>query len=267
MFRRGPSSLIGVLLILLALSAMADMGAGVIFLLLGLLALSRILDRNGVQVNFGGTVANEDEDEESNGWEERRPARAANVEPVYRHAVDAVKRAGHDPDRVQVLATDLGVLGFRGDEAPAVYRTWSLPDDLDYIQPFGQLRVPIKANGRVRFEILDADGTPVFIQDEVLSLVRGRNFITPSARLPIHDQRAMDGTWRMRVSADNVLLAVHEFQFAEAENAVIHQHIGEDGEITSELKAAMAESQLPRISLDDLLAHQEAEEAQQRARQ
>lgn len=269
MARRGasPSVVLGALLFIMMMSAIGESAGFVIFFLIGLLILSRFLNNSNMKVNFGGQTAEEEEEDYERDWQASRQARPAQSEPVYRHALDAVSRAGHDPETVQVLAVDLGVLGFRGSEPPTVYRTWSLPDDLDYIQPFVQLRVPMKANGRVRFELLDADGEPVFVHEEIHSLVRGRNFISPGARLPIHDQRGMDGKWRLRISADNVLLAVHEFQFAEAENVEIHHHIGEDGEITSELKAVMTGSQLPSMSLDDLLAFQEQEEAARRAAQ
>ena len=124
-----------------------------------------------------------------------------------------------------------------------------------------QLRLPSKATGRIKFEILDAAGNLIFSREEEHQLERGRNLITSSRRLPIHDQRALDGGWNIRISADNVLLAVHEFNFSDSANESIKRHIGEDGEINTELRAAMAESSLPKMSLDELLSYQEEEEA------
>jgi hypothetical protein len=72
----------------------------------------------------------------------------------------------------------------------------------------------------------------------------------------------------MRVSADGVILAEHRFEFSEAAEANIRRHIGEDGEINTELRAVMAESRLPKMSLDDLLQYgADDEEQQQQKRQ
>ena len=60
-----------------------------------------------------------------------------------------------------------------------------------------------------------------------------------------------------------MLLAEHRFEFSEATNSAIRRHIGEDGEINTELRAVMAESRLPKMSLDDLLAYQDDDEQQQ----
>lgn len=254
--------LLAVILLMLGAVALAENAGLVVMILLFLLFLARRIDlRSSLDTAFDEV---DDYDWESDWDEVSRENRQAQSEPVYRHALEAVTRAGLNPDELQVLAVDIGVLAYSGDDQPSVYRTWTLPDDVDYIQPFVQLRLPMKANGSIRFEILDARGNPIFAREDTHTLERGRNFITPAARLPIHDQREMDGRWQLRVSADDVLLAVHQFEFAEATNAAISRHIGEDGEINTELKAVMAESQLPKMSLDDLLAYQEEEEQQAR---
>lgn len=186
------------------------------------------------------------------------------ADPIYRHALHAVKEAGLDPERVQVLTVDIGMLAYKGNEQPRVYRTWTVPDDVDYVQPFVQLRLPSKAVGKVRFEILDSSGRPVFIREDNHSLVRGRNLISSTGRLAIHDQREMEGNWQLRVSADGVLLALHKFEFADSHSAKIRSTIGEDGELNTELRLAMAESKLPKLSLEELLAHQEVEDTSPR---
>jgi hypothetical protein len=161
-----------------------------------------------------------------------------------------------------VLATDIGVMAFKSDQDPVVYRTRDVPDDIDYLQPYVQLRLPTKAVGRIRFEILDAQGDRVFVHEEYHQLERGRNLITPAARMPIHDALSMDGPWELRVSADGTLLAVHEFGWDESATKVVRRHLSEDGEINSELRAALAENRLQDMSLDELLAFQDAEESQ-----
>lgn len=256
------------ILLMLGAVALMESSALVVMILLGLLFLVRQFDQN--QLNSSYTVNNAEygdynygyDDYEDEAWEETLSQnRQAQNEPVYRHALEAVQRAGLDPDGVQVLTVDVGVMAFREDGNPEVFRTWALPDDVSYVQPFVQLRLPTKATGRVKFEIMDAAGNPVFIHEDVHNLERGRNFVTPSARLPIHAERDMSGNWQMRISADGVLLAVHRFEFSEATNAAIQRHIGEDGEINTELRAVMAENRLPKMSLDDLLSYQDEEEA------
>lgn len=186
-------------------------------------------------------------------------------ERIYRHALEAIKRAGLDPDQVRVLVTDIGVMAYKGDDDPVVYRSRSVPDDVDYIQPFVQLRLPTKAVGRIRFEIIDSDGQVLFTREENHQLDRGRNLVTPSRRLPIHDAQAMYEGWELRISADGMLLATHQFAWEETTTRVVRRHLGEDGEISSELRATLAENRLEKMSLDDLLGYQDDENDMQQS--
>lgn len=261
--------LLAFILLMLAGVALLESSALVVLILLGLLFLVRQFDNQQIQSSVDNT-SYEDMDYgadyeygSSAGYEQYPANRQSQSDPVYRHALEAVQRAGHDPDNVQVLAVDIGVMAFKGSSEPAVYRTWSLPDDIDYIQPFVQLRLPSKAAGRIKFEILDSAGRVVFVHEDLHNLERGRNFVSPAARLPIHDENLTNGQWGMRVSADGVVLAEHRFEFSEAAEANIRRHIGEDGEINTELRAVMAESRLPKMSLDDLLAYGGEDEEQQ----
>ncbi len=163
------------------------------------------------------------------------------------------------PTETHVLPTDVGVMAFTGDQEPAIYRTRDVPDDVDYIQPFVQLRLPTRAHGRIRFEIVDSDGQVLFVHEEDHEFQRGRNLITPAARLPIHDAHAMHGDWQLRVSADGMLIAEHDFGWQESASRVIRRTISEDGEINNEIRAMMTESRLQRLSLDELLAEQDAD--------
>ena len=140
---------------------------------------------------------------------------------IYQHALTAVEAARHDPETVPVLATDIGVIAFKGDQEPVIYRTRDVLDDVDYIQPYVQLRLPTKAVGRIRFEVVDADGETLFSREEHHQLERGRNLITPAARIPVHDAQALDGEWELRVSADDMLLAVHHFNWEESASRVV----------------------------------------------
>ena len=260
--------------ILLALGAVALLGNSfpVILVLLGLLFLVRQFDNDSVSSNvrdqsYDYSYDYEQQEEEEDDYDDyeifhQQPASAE--QRVYRHALESVTRAGLDPDEVQVLAVDIGLLTTKEDTEPQIYRTWSLPDDIDYIQPFVQLRVPMEANGDIRFEIIDAIGDPVFIHEDTFKLTRGRNFLTPNTRMPLHDQMELDGKWSLRIIADGVTIAEHRFEYSEATGANIRRHIGEDGEINTEMRAVMTENRLPKMSLDDLLAYQGEDEEERR---
>ncbi len=261
--------------ILLALGTVALLGNSfpVILVLLGLLFLVRQFDNDSRSSNLGSQTYeysyehDERRQDDFDGFDEIFNQQPAGAEQrVYRHALESVTRAGLDPDEVQVLAVDIGLLTTKGDSEPQIYRTWSLPDDIDYIQPFVQLRVPMEANGNIRFEIIDAVGDTVYIHEDAFKLIRGRNFLTPNTRMPLHDQMELDGKWGLRVIADGVTIADHRFEYSEATGASIRRHIGEDGEINTEMRAVMTENRLPKMSLDDLLAYQGEEDEDERQR-
>jgi hypothetical protein len=192
--------------------------------------------------------------------EQAVPERAASSQPrIYQHALQAVEAAGLDPETVKVLATDIGVMAFSGDSEPEICRSREIYDDVDYIQPYVQLRLATKAIGLIRFEIEDSDGQLVFVHEEHHQLERGRNLITTAARLPIHDIQAKDDDWSLRILADGVPLAVHALGWQESTTTLVRRHLSEDGEISSELRAAMAENRLQKMSLDDLLAEQDSQ--------
>lgn len=256
--------------ILLALGAVALLGNSfpVILVLLGLLFLVRQFDNDNSSSNVRDQSYDysydyehqEEEEDEYDDYEIFHQQPASADQRVYRHALESVTRAGQDPDDVQVLAVDIGLLTTKEDTEQQIYRTWSLPDDIDYIQPFVQLRVPVEANGDVRFEIIDAVGDPVYIHEDTFKLTRGRNFLMPSTRMPLHDQMELDGKWSLRIIADGVIIADHRFEYSEATGASIRRHIGEDGEINTEMRAVMTQTRLPKMSLDDLLAYEGEDE-------
>ena len=260
--------------ILLALGAVALLGNSfpVILVLLGLLFLVRQFDNDSSSSNVNTQSYDynydydhqEEEEDDYDDYEIFHQQPTSAEQRVYRHALESVTRVGLDPDEVQVLAVDIGLLTTKEDTEPQIYRTWSLPDDIDYIQPFVQLRVPMEVNGNIRFEIIDAVGDAVFIHEDTFKLTRGRNFLTPNTRMPLHDQMELDGKWSLRIIADGVTIADHRFEYSEATGANIRRHIGEDGEINTEMRAVVTENRLPKMSLDDLLAYQGEEEEERR---
>ena len=210
--------LLAFILLMLAGVALLEASALVVLILLGLLFMVRQFDNNQMQsdntesYDYRSGYDDYGSDYSDSSDYEVRSTQQAQADPVYRHALESVQRAGHNPDDVQVLTVDIGVMAFKDNGEPTVFRTWSLPDDVDYIQPFVQLRLPSKATGRIKFEMLDAAGNTVFEREDEHNLERGRNFISPAARLPIHDETITKGQRGMRVSADGGLLAEHGFE-------------------------------------------------------
>jgi hypothetical protein len=176
---------------------------------------------------------------------------------MYPGARQAAARAGLDFTRARAYPLDVGVMAFEGQDAPIIHRSSAVPTDSDYLQPYIELHVPIPAEGIIRFEIRDGDGELIFAHSVQAALRAGANLITPAARLPVHDAHAFENGWELSVIAGEVLIARHTIAWRDHRtNALIRQHMGDDGEVSPELKTLLSDSQLTPLSLDDLTADQ-----------
>jgi hypothetical protein len=257
--RRFWEVMVGLLLIVLGLGALGS--AWLPGLLIGIGGLMVLAHHYNHSTNFAARNEVSALDEA----EINQPTRSqTGAEQVYPHAIRAAERVGHRAGDMQVLPVDIGLLAFRAGEDPVVYRLQPVSADVDYVQPFVQIRLPKRATGRVRFELADSDGRVLFIHEDMHQLQRGRNLVTPAARLPIHDALAMHDLWELRVSADGVPLATHRFEWTESKTQTVRRHLREDGEISSELRAAIVDNAPADLSLDELLAFQDEAESQQR---
>ncbi|HSS97304.1 MAG TPA: hypothetical protein VLK33_09750, partial [Terriglobales bacterium] len=72
--------------------------------------------------------------------------------------------------------------------------------------------------------------------------------------------------WKLRISADGMPLATHTFDWQESDVKRVRRHITEDGEISNELRTALAESRLQKLSLDELLGYEDGDEQAQQGR-
>ncbi len=262
--RRFIEIMIGVFLLLAGLSSIANAGFFALILAgLGFWLVSRnfrgtreFLQSSSPRQRFDfGDDADDYEDDEDTVI-----AVQPRADQVYPHALDSVRRAGLDPTTIHVLPVDIGVMTFSGDNVPVIHRNIPVMDDVDYIQPFVQLRLPTRAVGRIRFEMLDSDGETVFVHENDHKLQKGLNLISPSARLPIHDQLATAKDWLLRVSADGVEIAEHRFNWQESTSKAMRRHINADGELSNEVRAMMAENRLGKMSLDELLSEQDEDD-------
>ncbi len=256
--RRFWEVMVGLLLLVLGLGAFGS--AWLLGLLVGIGGLIVLARQYHQSVGFGLR----DQASQPDEAEADAPRAQTGAEQVYAHAIRAAERAGHRAGDMQVLPVDVGLLAFRAGDDPVVYRSQPVNADVDYVQPFVQLRLPKRAVGRVRFEIADADSHVLFIHEDLHQLQRGRNLVTPSARLPIHDAQATHGPWELRISADGVPLATHRFEWGESKAQAVRRHMREDGELSSELRAAIVDNAPADLSLDELLAYQDEAERQQR---
>lgn len=266
--RRFGEIILGVILLLMGLSALE--GAPPVALLVAVFGFFLLARQFGMTQQNNFTRSRTDAESDGASQEIRIPRRerrrerdaareetAAREPRIFDHALDAARSAGIDLENARVYPVDIGFMAFSADQEPTIYRTAAIPDDVDYIQPFLQLRLPMRVTGNIRFEIRDSTGAVLFVHEIQKDLARGDNLITPAARLPIHDLLNFDGAWELTVSANGVPIAKHQVLWKETGSRLIRQHIQADGEISGELKALVEDSRLGRLSLEDLLAAQD----------
>jgi hypothetical protein len=184
-------------------------------------------------------------------------------EPAQEHAITAARAVGINPRTATVLPIDIGVIAYHGDET-TVHRTWRVSADAEALQPFINLRVKQSARGRLRFEIRDDMGALVFFYERDYALSVGENLMMPPARMPIDQSSDKSGTWTLRVLGDNLPLAEHRFEWHEAGSKEVMTSVGADGEISDEMRVALARTRLDRMSLDELLGDDDANQSSQK---
>ncbi len=184
-------------------------------------------------------------------------------EPAQEHAIAAARLVGINPRTATVLPIDIGVIAYHGDET-TVHRTWRVSEDAEALQPFINLRVKQAARGRLRFEIHDDKGAMVFFYERDYALSMGENLMMPPARMPIDQSSDKSGIWTLRVLGDNLPLAEHRFEWHEAGSKEIVTSVGADGEISDEMRVALARTRLDRMSLDELLGDEDDNQSAQK---
>jgi len=176
---------------------------------------------------------------------------------MHRLAVQAVQRAGLDPRNLAVTPVELGVLVYGEEDVPTLYRESKLPPDAGYVRPFVVLRSPRRARGKIRFELVDGQGTRRFIDETPWELKEGETFVYPSTWLPTHKIEDFDGDWKLRVFAAGTLLAVHELTWRDPGGGEFRRYLNGDGEISDDLVQELRQVHMDRLSLDDLLEDQD----------
>lgn len=262
MNRRFAQIVLGFILILIALSAVQSAPPLVLlFAVIGFMMLARQFGMTQATLRRDQTTLSEavfEPPREERREREPHPeeSSASRERQIHEHALDAARRAGIDVANARVYPVDVGVMAFTADFDPTIYRDGQIPDNVDYIQPYVQLHLPMRVSGNIRFEIRDASGATLFVHEIQRNLARGDNLITPAARLPIHDALEFAGAWELLISANGVPVAQHQLAWRETDSRLIRQHIQADGEISNALKALVDNNRLGRLSLDELLEDQ-----------
>jgi hypothetical protein len=127
--RRFWEAMIGIFLVIIGLSALGEGFPALAMLGIGAFLLWRQMggdtDISSIFQQF--TQPSERERQREEAYEVVETGRQSGAEKVYAHALRAVERAGLDPNEVRVLPVDIGVMAFRGDLDPMVYRTHEVP--------------------------------------------------------------------------------------------------------------------------------------------
>ncbi len=170
-------------------------------------------------------------------------------------ARQAAQRAGYEggPDYVNV--TDIGLLAYRDVDAPRLVRTGKVLTDTDYLRPFAELWLPHEARGKIRFELVDAEGRLRYADEARYDLGAGRNTLLPGTWLPLRGKSIVPRDWLLRLAAGDLLLAAHRFGWEPAGGGEIKRYMASDGEISPELQQALDAQPVEGISLSELLGH------------
>ncbi|RMF49963.1 MAG: hypothetical protein D6749_11805 [Chloroflexota bacterium] len=175
----------------------------------------------------------------------------------------ALERAGNRPSDWLLSLEDIGLLAYHGDDTPDVVRLNPVPMDTTHLRPFAVIRIPYKqGRGTIRFELIDELGTLRFVSSEQYRLTEGQNFITSRTYLRLPNDRT-EGTWALRLSIGDKLLAQHEFLVRSRAQAAtpVRNVLAEDGEVDAWLARAILEqgTRGSGMSLDELLSGQPEE--------
>jgi hypothetical protein len=193
---------------------------------------------------------------------------AATTRPeAYPHANEATRRAGLN-ENAGLSLSDIGLIVYGAGPKPVVHRESAVPDTVDYVQPFAELKANRAAKGRLTFELLDPAGEVVYLREEDQQLRAGKTSVIPRTRLPIGDHFDLSQGWTLRIYANNVLIAEHPFGWYNPTDRTetLREVMSNDGELTADLSALMVDIQAQPMSLDDLLGGDDNAASQKQAR-
>lgn len=194
----------------------------------------------------------------------RRAPLRQRVSPSAREALDRARaRGGYSNERLMLL--DVGLIASQmSSEGMSVRRTRSASKDDDGVRPFLTLFVdPAEAdrNVIVRFEIVDQNGTTVYVHEMRSYLRQGEVNIMADHHLKLagNDQVEGVGDWDLRVFIDGDLAGLHNFTLTPSiqERSRRLQEVARRGRPDVMEFSDEAEEEIP-VSLQELLREERA---------
>jgi hypothetical protein len=171
---------------------------------------------------------------------------------------EAMRRAKYSAGQGRPTLRDIGILAYRDDGDPDVYRRLAVRGSARQLRPYVVLNRKglLADDAELHFAIEDGAGKTCFEVKQEVRLVRGGNFFTSETWLPIQQsgespiEVERDGRWRLTVKLDGVTMAEHPFRVKPVVRSELAGAISDDGEIEPESTIEWGDEPL---SLKDLL--------------
>lgn len=191
-----------------------------------------------------------------------KTARGGKVSPEAREAAERARARGSFPlSNVQLL--DIGMIALRDSyEGMVMQRTRNLSLDDEGVRPYITLQVPATEADRraiIRFEIDDAHGKKVFLQEQEMYMRDGRMDILADTMMPLNasDLNIAHGEGDLRVYIDGDLLGVFGASIAPStRDRWAGRRQAREERASSRLSDTEPDQEEALISLEDLLKQQ-----------
>ena len=139
---------------------------------------------------------------------------------------------------------------------PKLVRYGDVLMDTHHLRPFAEAVAAVPGARQCSLRMIDGEGRLRYA-DGARTIWSGRNTLLPNTWLPARKSVA-PGQWRLRVLANDTLLASHVFGWRPVGGGEIQEFVASDGEMSATLIQALERRQASQaMSLDDLLADQE----------
>lgn len=169
------------------------------------------------------------------------------------YAGRAEARAGLPSFSRSLRLLDIGVIGFRTNKRPTIYRGRPLDHDVTAVQPFVRIWVSKPFVNNLQFLLLDDDDIVLFSNETKQTLDAGTHLLSPAARMPLNADAMFSPRIRLVIKSGATTIAEHHV-FLEVDAAsLVRTYLSDDGEITGGLTALIQDSLGNKVSLDDLL--------------
>lgn len=167
----------------------------------------------------------------------------------------AMKRARAEPE--EFTLTDVGLLAYRDRSTSRIVRSTPVVTDTRYLRPFAEISARQRTRAQVTMALLDSNGQPMFVDKNTYVLHRKPTHLVTKTWLPLENLAHTGGNWSIVIDVNDTPLAIHRFGWVGLADNEIVEHLGNDGELSPELREAVKTGKFRRMSLDELLSDQE----------